>query len=85
LAEVAVSWCLQVNGRRQQKDSFIQLLAPTASSALSGGKKIPAELVNVVCVAAQLEDAGAWRKGGGGNRHPSARQGFLQQLELLLL
>lgn len=64
---------------------------PTASSdsfyhtERSGGKKIPSELVNLIHVAVQLQDAGAWHKGGGGNKCLSMRKGFLQQLEFLLL
>ena len=58
----------------------------TVSSTLSGGgKKIPSELVNLIHVAVQLQDAGAWHKGGGGNKSLGMRKGFLQQLEFLLL
>lgn len=88
LAEVAVSWFLQVNRRCQQKDSFIQLLVLTAASMLTGvgkKKKNPYESVNLIYVAVELQDAGVWHKGGGGNKCLGMKKGFLQQLEFLLL
>lgn len=87
LAEVAVSWFLQVNRRCQQKDSFIQLLVLTASSMLTevGEKKMPSESVNLIDVAVELRHAGVWHKGGGGNKCLGMKKGFLRHLEFLLL
>lgn len=77
LAPVAVSWFLQVSTRCLQKDSFPQLLALTISSTLNEGKG-NIFWVNLIHVAVQLQDAGAWPKRGGGNECVSMRKCFLQ-------
>lgn len=76
LAEAAVSWLLQVNTSCKQ-DSFPQLLALAISSTLNEGKGNIFQ-VNLIHVAVQLQDAGAWHKRGGGNECVSIRKCFLQ-------
>lgn len=67
-------WLLQVNNKRgQQKDSFPQLPALTIFSTLNEGKGSMFR-VNLIDVAVQLQGAGAWRKGGGGNECVSMRK-----------
>lgn len=42
----------------------------------TGEKKIPYESVNLIHVAVELQDAGVWRKGGGGNKCLGMKKGF---------